>query len=340
MTFAFVAALIFGCSVEETNNSLMRRSDSSDVVTTSIGHDFGSVDQGALLEIMFELENPLEEPVYVDGVKSGCGCTTAKLTTNVIEPRGSLHVAISLDTSHMDGPQDRSVIVYWHKIGSEARSRSTELVMTGYVRTRLRIEPPILDFGEVKLGQVYESQVKVISEVYTGWAIDKVETEDPRLVVTKSGGEGVSQALLVRLTPRPEYLDQQIVVRFHLRDHVNSIYSYPIKFQHSWPITVSPESIIETGDGPFQIEVTVKANDSATVPEFTPQVHFADAKITNVIDTLTGGKQFSVIVPNIGFKTLATGHLELQWADSDKYFRKVIPIAVTSTPRPPIGVGG
>ena len=73
--------------------------------------DLGVVARGAKVEHRFTVENNNEEDIRIESVKSGCGCTTAKVTKQVFKSWEKAEIVVTLDTRTSRG-------------GRTARSRS------------------------------------------------------------------------------------------------------------------------------------------------------------------------------------------------------------------------
>src|SRR5438105_1072836 len=63
--------------------------------TTS--HDFGTVAHGAKLYHRFPMTNIWAIPIEITNVRSSCGCVTATLSTQALQPRETAFLDITMD---------------------------------------------------------------------------------------------------------------------------------------------------------------------------------------------------------------------------------------------------
>ena len=94
-------------------------------------YDFGSVAEGIAVTHTFMLENTGDEVLEISGVRASCGCTTAELATDSIEPGESVALEVLVDTAGFGGTISKSITVYSNDPGTPAFS----LRVTGAVQT-------------------------------------------------------------------------------------------------------------------------------------------------------------------------------------------------------------
>lgn len=76
-------------------------------------YQFGIVAEGDSVQHTFVLENRGDETLAIDSIRTGCGCTTARLTTQSLAPGESVPVTITFRTNGYGGQVvSRAITVY------------------------------------------------------------------------------------------------------------------------------------------------------------------------------------------------------------------------------------
>jgi len=73
---------------------------------------FGSVTEGIAVTHTFILKNTGDDVLEISGVRASCGCTTAELATDSIEPGESVDLEVLVDTAGFGGTISKSITVY------------------------------------------------------------------------------------------------------------------------------------------------------------------------------------------------------------------------------------
>lgn len=69
--------------------------------------DFGSVEQGDILEHTFLLKNKGEVPLEIKRIATSCSCTSASVAEETVLPGKATAVKVVYDTGAMSGPHGR-----------------------------------------------------------------------------------------------------------------------------------------------------------------------------------------------------------------------------------------
>ncbi len=130
--------------------------------------DFGTVDEGSVLEHDFELE--VRRALAVSRVDSDCGCTVARLERQAaagprepyelgtpLQPGSKLHLHTRYDTRGKRGTTPRTLLV------STSLGERLALTLTAEVRLRLFAEPAGLEFVRIPSGERAERSFRVRS---------------------------------------------------------------------------------------------------------------------------------------------------------------------------------
>lgn len=81
-------------------------------------HNFGDLKQGDKGEITLKLYNTGNEKLYINRIKTTCGCTAAILENKVIAPGEFTNLNIELDTNNRKGKLTRTVAIYSNDINN------------------------------------------------------------------------------------------------------------------------------------------------------------------------------------------------------------------------------
>ncbi len=107
-----LAAILWsaGCG-EKSGNAV-----SADVVgkTTALNFettsfDFGTIQQGQVVEHEFSFTNTGEEDLVIGSAKPSCGCTVPEYPQKPLRPGESGVIRVKFDSSGKSGPQDKTV---------------------------------------------------------------------------------------------------------------------------------------------------------------------------------------------------------------------------------------
>ncbi len=75
--------------------------------------DFGTVDQGEVLETKFTLTNTGSEPLIINNATSTCGCTVPTVEKNKpIQPGESTEIGVRFDTKGKKGKNNKPINVF------------------------------------------------------------------------------------------------------------------------------------------------------------------------------------------------------------------------------------
>jgi hypothetical protein len=99
--------------------------------------DFGTVEQGAVVETFFTVRNVGGESVQIFDIRSTCPCTQADPENKYLPPGGATRVKVTFSTAQNPGGQDQTITV----LAEDPRAESQYIQLTGSVRSRFYVEP-------------------------------------------------------------------------------------------------------------------------------------------------------------------------------------------------------
>lgn len=74
--------------------------------------DFGSVNEGAIVEHRFAFRNEGSLPLVISNVTASCGCTTPEWPRDPINPKSEGSILVKFNTKGKPGPQVKTISVY------------------------------------------------------------------------------------------------------------------------------------------------------------------------------------------------------------------------------------
>jgi hypothetical protein len=125
----------------------------------ALSHDFGRVEQGAVVRHAFRFRNEGEVPLSVVGLRNACDCTAAVVGSETFAAGAGGAVEVSFDTAAVHGAQQRTVTVY----SNDPEQRVLILTLRGEVGLDVAVDPSELYVGSLPRGAVVEQDVAVLS---------------------------------------------------------------------------------------------------------------------------------------------------------------------------------
>lgn len=124
----------------------------------TLSKNFGKVTRGQKLTQTFTFRNFGKGPVVISALFTSCGCAVAELEKGkVYQPGETGRLLVTLDTTHYKGQLSKTVSVL-----TDEKSRSSRtLTLKANVSEEVTAEPPIVDFGDVAIGDLEEKRVVI-----------------------------------------------------------------------------------------------------------------------------------------------------------------------------------
>ncbi|MCE7042578.1 DUF1573 domain-containing protein [Dyadobacter sp. CY312] len=116
-TFAFLFGIsisLLSCSGTEKKSESKQAGSKLPVLALmdSSSYDFGTVQEGAVVEHTFRFRNDGEFPLILNNITSSCGCTTPEWPKEPIEANATSSIKVRFDTKNKSGPQVKTITVY------------------------------------------------------------------------------------------------------------------------------------------------------------------------------------------------------------------------------------
>jgi hypothetical protein len=107
--------LVFaGCSKKEDKGEAKQADSKMPVfaLIDSSTFDFGSIQEGAVVEHNFKFRNDGEYPLILNNITSSCGCTTPEWPKEPIGPKQTSSIKVRFDSKNKSGQQVKTITVY------------------------------------------------------------------------------------------------------------------------------------------------------------------------------------------------------------------------------------
>ena len=120
-------------------------------------HNFGSVAHGAVLNYRFPMTNIYAVPLHITGTRVSCGCVTVTPSKQVLQPRETGYVDVTMDARRFTGQKTVSIYI---TVGPQFTSTAT-LQVSAVSRPDVVFNPGHVNFGVVSLGQTPTQTIDV-----------------------------------------------------------------------------------------------------------------------------------------------------------------------------------
>lgn len=206
-------------------------------------HDFGSVARGAKVEYRFEFSNIYKEDVHVSGVRSSCGCTSARVDEESLKTYGRSAIIATFNTRAFNGQKRATVTVTLDK----PFPAEVQLQVAGYIRSDVVLHPGAVDFGTIDLGDAAERKITISYAGRSDWKILEAKPGsdflEALLEETRRENGQVGYELTVRLREDAPsgYLKQQLMLVTN--DRRSTQLPVNVEARVVPPVTITPASL-------------------------------------------------------------------------------------------------
>lgn len=149
-------------------------------------HDFGIVEvaDAATLRHEFVLQNISRKTIRIIRKIASCGCTTADLTRETLQPNESLNVPVSVNWRNRNGAQSAQVTFQT----DESADATITLRVTATVSNPLNVSPREIDFGELNPGLSVEKTFEISCDsCQSPLEVLEIKASDPGVQIRRFG---------------------------------------------------------------------------------------------------------------------------------------------------------
>lgn len=243
-------------------------------------HNFGSVPHGAVMKYRFPMTNLYAVPLQIMSSRVSCGCVTVVPSVNMLQPKESGYLDITMDARKFTGPKSVKIYV---TVGPQFVSTAT-LEVTAHSRADVVFNPGEVNFGVVSAGQ---SPTQAIDVEYAGvldWRIGGiVEHNQPILTrleeIYRRPGQ-VGYRLYVTIKPDAPAGSYNAELMLRSNDPSSPLLPVQVDFTVQAPLAVVPgkvhlgtvgvgeastRRVVVRGSKPFRIMAIEGMGDGLTV---------------------------------------------------------------------------
>ncbi|MBI2837436.1 MAG: DUF1573 domain-containing protein [Acidobacteria bacterium] len=232
-------------------------------------HDFGKVIQGKPVEHTYVIENKGTATLNIVSVQPSCGCTTAPITQNQIEPGKSAEIKAKFDSTRFEGVVHKTINVS----SNDPQTPGYQLELTGTIVKLYETIPNQISFQRVNKNTDFETQMTLKGNEgrkpkITSVAVEGEQFFDARFVKKPDADEYV---IFLKLKPgsEPHFVNGTLVVNLedpdlpsmHIPFHGQisgdvSFFPPKLNFGKVKPNDIFPRKVLLTIDNP---QVTIES---------------------------------------------------------------------------------
>jgi hypothetical protein len=158
VAYLLLFGLLFSLESGAENNSVSASAtDAPRLVVGKRIHDFGTVNEGAVVNYSFSIKNEGKSPLVLRDVRSDCGCTTVLPEVQELSPNSEAEIRTSFNTSGFRGKKVKTVRLFTN----DPSNASVLLELRGRIRAQLNVDPPRVYIREMIQGETASKVVKV-----------------------------------------------------------------------------------------------------------------------------------------------------------------------------------
>jgi Protein of unknown function (DUF1573) len=183
--------------------------------------DFGTVNEGDKVEVVYKVTNKSAEVVKIEKLKTGCGCTQAGKNPDEIKPGETIDLKVVYNTKGRRGNNKRSMDL----ITNDPGKKKYVLAFTGVVKTDLYWGSTYVNFRTIDYGVEHTRKLSLFSAV-DGFEVKSITCSDPNI-----------SASIVEEKP------------FESKDLAGTEYVVEVKVSAEFPVKAFQERIVVAHNG-------------------------------------------------------------------------------------------
>lgn len=165
--------------------------------------DFGAVPRASKQEFIFEFVNTLDQPIYLTGVRTSCGCTKPKVLTPEVKPGETAKIHAKYDTVGFKGNRKATVTVSLRRNQPRTQTGEIQFMVKGQIRQDVVFSPAEIKFEKVTAGDKQTQTAKIMFAGKSNWEIVDIRSTNPNITVEKKE---------LRRDPRTRRVDYELNV--------------------------------------------------------------------------------------------------------------------------------
>ena len=124
LTFLWAAILVSGCRNNDKSGAASASSpvktvtDSTTIQWLDSTKDFGKIQEGQQLAVVFRFKNTGDKPLVIERVQPSCGCTVADQSKEPVAPGNEGQVKATFNSQGHNGINHKTLFVYANAKGN------------------------------------------------------------------------------------------------------------------------------------------------------------------------------------------------------------------------------
>jgi len=114
----------------ETKDVAIEDQNNAKIKFENLDHDFGSIEEGEVVEYTFIFSNVGAKDLEIKKVESDCGCTATSYEKQIIKPGKQGNIKITFDSKDLFNNQLKEI-----KVNSNAINSEVNLMIGAYVKS-------------------------------------------------------------------------------------------------------------------------------------------------------------------------------------------------------------
>jgi hypothetical protein len=256
-------------------------------------HDFGSVTQGTVVKHDFILKNVGNADLRIQQVVAACGCTATATTSEVIPAGGEGTIHVQFDTAGFSGSASKGVRV----LTTDLDHPSSDLTIKGNIETDVKVQPAILNFGDVPRSSNSSKTVDVTVRQGSDVQLSDVKNFSKFIEAKKVSSDPKNMRIAVTLKPGAPLgvLRDRIVVAYG-KDS-SSLLNVPVVANIKGNLKVEPATLsFGIIEGPNAMKRSIKIENQGTEQLEIQSVEPSDSAMKVSHEVIKPGKIFVVHV--------------------------------------------
>ncbi|MDA0990255.1 MAG: DUF1573 domain-containing protein [Verrucomicrobia bacterium] len=234
---------------------VLRADATPKVVCDAPTYDFGTVTGESSIQHVFTVRNDGDSPLQISRVKPSCGCTTAKLPTNTLQPGEAVDISTSLSLKGRNGPQKKYIYVE----SNDPSQPRYQLEIKGQIRKVFEVNPPQAIFHVSPNVPPAEIQIRLSFEADQPYHVTALDASRAPFCRVEQVDMDAGKTTMLRLSLLDDFISNQpymngtITVSTDHPDHPTVV--IPVAVATTRDVLISPHELMLSATTPADTPV-------------------------------------------------------------------------------------
>ncbi len=260
---AFVLLLCFaGAALAQAGAAPAQPPPAPRIVCDESAYNFGTIESTGTVTHAYEIRNAGNAPLNVTRVHGSCGCTTATISTNVLQAGGKASITAVFRPGGRSGQQDKYVAVY----SDDPTNTMFVLRLRGLVKRDVLISPENLMPGRIRPDQPFETKILFENIIAEPLHITSTSCDLTNLVTSVVEMQpGKKYAVVVKTLPPLENGTMQGTIHIFTDNTNRPVFDVPFSAAVVGPLVAAPPQLfLEASDGPISRFILISPGSTQT----------------------------------------------------------------------------